>query len=39
MDISTLKTPYYGKGISTNLCVKKLYFMKNYGKNDDKIHE
>ena len=26
MDISTLKTPYYKKGIFTNFCVKKLYF-------------
>jgi hypothetical protein len=23
MDISTLKTTYYGNGISTNFCVKK----------------
>jgi hypothetical protein len=26
MDISALKTPYYGNGISTNFCAKKLYF-------------
>ena len=26
MDISTLKTPYYGNGICTNFCVKKWYF-------------
>ena len=26
MDISTLKTLYYGNGISTNFCVKKWYF-------------
>ena len=27
MDISTLKTHYYGNGISTNFCVKKYLFL------------
>ena len=34
MDISALKTPYYGNGISTKFLGEEMIFLLHKGKND-----